>query len=354
LINPNVQKPEICLQHKTKKMKHIYFAIAFILTTLSAAAQPTINRYLDYKTGYTIKRVNCSAGPVAGPAGVNQTWSFTNLTTVDTATIKVLTPTGTPSAADFPDATHVLEQAGNYTYIKKTAGENLMLGMVGAMASTKHPNSVMNAKRPFTFGNTAKDTFTIASSTSGIGDGWGIIELTGDGYGTLQLPNGTYTNVLRVKMNLKQYDTMVIAGTPMPYEVNATAYYWFHNGNASELLRIDTTKVTGSFNQTAVAVSYLASETPPVAIADRNAAQAPFTAHFTDQQLAITGAFKVGVQHEISLYNLNGQKLAEKIIIPQQDNYHLRLDGDLPSGVYLLSIRQTNSTQPTVIKLMKN
>jgi hypothetical protein len=349
------KSPQYVCSTKNKKMKHIYFVLAGILTTLSVAAQPTITRYQDYRIGYTIKRVNCSGGAYAGAAGANQSWSFTNLTIVDTTTIKVMAPVGTPSAADFPTATHVLEQGSNYTYIKKTTGENQMLGMVGSMASTKHPNPVINAKRPFSYGNTVKDTFTIETPSTVIEDGWGTIELTADGYGTLQLPHVTYTNVLRVKMNLKQYDTMEIAGTPMPYEVTATAYYWFHNGNASELLRIDTTKVTGSFNQTAVAVSYLASETPPVGIADRNAAPAAFSGHFDNQQLIIKGDFSLNKPYAISLYDLNGRKLASKTIVPQQSTYELELSSDLPPGVYLLSIQQQgNGELPAILKLIKN
>lgn len=335
-------------------MKHISLVIACTLQVLHAVAQPTLSRYLDYKTGYTIKRVNCSAGPSAGASGANQTWSFTNLTPTDTTTIKVINPTGTPSATDFPDATHALEQAGNYTYIKKTAGENLILGMVGSIASIKHPDPVTNAYRPFSYVNTSKDTFTVASSSSATGDGWGTMELTGDGYGTLQLPTGNYTNVLRVRMNLKQYDTMIIAGTPMPYEVTAVSYSWFHNGNATELFRIDTTKVTGSFNQTAVSVSYLLSETPPTGISDQDKRQI-FSGYFTGQQLVIKGDFDKGQPYEIVLYDLNGQTVAKKRIVAEQEHYDMYIAADLPAGVYLAGIYQQNSSMlPVIIKLVKH
>ncbi|RYD59016.1 MAG: hypothetical protein EOP56_01945 [Sphingobacteriales bacterium] len=336
-------------------MKHLYVALAFLLPTTPVAAQPIVNSYLDYKIGDTVKRVNCGPGVQAGGSGAKLTWVFTNLSPVDTATTAVVAVWSTPAEADFPDATHVLQNGDDYMYQKKTPTATYILGNASATSSmlTKHPDPVQSAQRPFTYNDYYKDSFTMAPTTNTSGGG-GTIELKGDGYGTLQLPTGTYTDVLRIKMTLTQYDTILIGGTSMPLLLNATAYYWVDNEHSTELFRIDSTKVSGAINQTNAAVSYLLDK-KPVGIADKYETAAKFYASLGDQQLTLEGDFKPGKRYEIALYNLNGQKLSRHTTAPEKNGYQLSLNRDLPSGMYLLSVREVNSNlMPAILKLMKN
>lgn len=338
-------------------MKHLssLLLLAISTATATATAQPTIQKNQDYKIGNSFERVNCTGNVQAGAGGANQSWVFTALTPVDTAKTNIIAPAGTPAASTFPDATLVTESNGNFSYIKKTTSDNTLLGgyVSTAGVTTKYNNPVLNARRPFTYNSNVKDTFTVASN-AGTGDGIGIIELTGDGYGTLQLPTGTYTNVLRVKMSIKQYDTISLGGTLMPYEINATAYYWLHDGNTSELFRIDTTKISGAFNQTTVTTSYLLKETDPTAIADLSAQRALFSAYFNDRELTVKGAFQNGNVYDIILYNLNGQVLTQKNTSANSDTYTIQTPQDIPAGLYMVTIRERNSgALPTIIKLAK-
>jgi hypothetical protein len=205
--------------------------------------QPTIDNAENFTIGTILKfQISNPTGVTAGNPGANQTWNFSNLiATPDTITEWMVSPSSTSQGYLFPTANQVEKYSdGRFVYVNKTVSENYIVGFVDTTASyppTFYTDPMLFAKRPLNFRTIVTDTFRIAGSS-----GIGIVTLNPDAYGTLILPNGTYNNVLRVKI------------TEVHPWFNYTVYVWFDGVHNSSLLKID--------NQPDVA--YLLSETTEI------------------------------------------------------------------------------------------
>lgn len=111
-------------------------------------------------------------------------------------------------------------------------------------------------KRPITYMDTYTDTYTTHYTAAGFDfSGTGHCTITADGYGKLILPNGTYNNVLRLRIVETQQDTIIQFGTTV--NVTTTIHVWFDGVHTSALLKLDSTHAS-TFSQTEV--SYLLHE----------------------------------------------------------------------------------------------
>ena len=63
------------------------------------------------------------------------------------------------------------------------------------------------------------------------------MEIKADGYGTLTLPNGTFNNVLRVKMHQVEWDTLIQFGSITKFET--FTYLWFDVQHSAALLKVN-------------------------------------------------------------------------------------------------------------------
>ena len=150
-------------------------------------------------------------------------------------------PSSTTNGNLFPSANLVEKYSdGSFVYVNKTLNENYLVGYIDTTTSNpaiNYPNPMLFAKRPLNYGTIIKDTFTISGSSA-----LGIVTIDPDAYGTLILPNGTYTNTLRVKISqVHQWFTSIV-------------YVWFDGIHTSALVKVD--------NQPSV--EYLLSETTDV------------------------------------------------------------------------------------------
>ncbi|MCE3227110.1 MAG: hypothetical protein K0S32_1661, partial [Bacteroidetes bacterium] len=206
-----------------------------------------------------LKFINCNTVSVnEGNAGANQTWNFSNLiSSNDTITEWMVLPSTVPNASLYPSSNLVEKYSdGRYVFIDKTTTQNLLVGYSETNLDIKYPDPVLSAQRPVTFGSIFTDTFTsnfVANSYNF--SGGGTVTINADAYGTLILPNGTYSNVLRISTTQIQVDTLIQFAITSTTTIKITT--WFDANHNSALLKIDS---VGSPSFSQKRVHYLLSE----------------------------------------------------------------------------------------------
>jgi hypothetical protein len=223
----------------------------YILLWLSAYfvnAQPTVTNAGSFNTGDVLKFQPCSAtGVYAGSGGPGQTWNFASLSPLaGTLVTSIVSPSSTTSGSLFPTAT-IAERNSDQTtnYITISQGKSFLTGFIDSTAANpitmRCLNSIQIQENPITPGTSVTDTFaTSYTLTAGYTmRGHGISKIEGDAYGTLILPNGTYTNVLRVKLTQIETDSLLPGNST--YTNTTVSYIFFDGQHASSLMMIDST-----------------------------------------------------------------------------------------------------------------
>jgi hypothetical protein len=343
------------------KRKLYKLALAALLP-VSAFAQPVVNTVEDYQLGTSVKYVNCNAQNVmAGGAGANQHWMFMSLTPIDTVTDNIITPLWTPYASQHPNANIVRRtKDGDYLYYNKTADATYLVAEhdVPANKHLSHPNTLLSAKRPLTYNNTAIDTFTnVESSTTA--KGRGIMNLHVDGYGMLHLPNNqVYNNTIRIKVTMASNDTIAVAPPPYPspsvLTTIATMYTWYDNDHKSALFRIDSISVyvNNNFITSSKSAAYFLEEFP-YSVDDMPEEAVTYAANINGQTLTLNGSFSATRRYEADICNLNGQKLQHIAFSANGKTAALPLHSALPAGMYIVVLNDNTNAKPQVLKAVQ-
>jgi hypothetical protein len=242
-------------------------------------------------------------------------------------------PATTTHGHEFPDANLVERYSdGRFVYVNKTATENYLLGFADTVNDLimSYPDPMLFIKRPITYMDTYTDTYTTSYTAAGFElKGKGTCTVTADGYGTLILPNGTYNNVLRLRIVESQQDTIIQFGTTV--NVTTTIHIWFDAAHTSALMKIDSTQAS-TFSQ--VEVSFLTSEI--TGIKENLRVINPlhiFPNPATDKILITTGE-----KGEISLLNSLGQIVKTTPAIRGISEVPT---ADLEKGIYIVVYRSS-------------
>jgi hypothetical protein len=159
-------------------------------------------------------------------------------------------PSVTPYAAAFPEANLAAqdESGDNYAYFRVTSSEYTLHGVANPALTVVYQDPEELMIFPLTLGTTNTDDL-YAEFTSGIDIiRSGTTVSTGDAYGTLILPSGTFTDVLRVKVEEDYSDEYV--GIPLSLNYNFDLYYWFKEGVTGPLLQYFNQNVDGLVTET--------------------------------------------------------------------------------------------------------
>ncbi len=253
-------------------MKKIYAAL-ILLSPLLSVAQITVTSADFPAIGTTTIFANdTSYNAALTPGGANQVWNYSSLQNQLQDTSAFTTTTGTPYIAQFPTANIATYSSANgYTYFtSNTTGFYLNGKSDGTVANTlKFNPALMYVPAPFTYQDMHTDNARIqVDSTVGAYDIRYVhhVQSTfeGDGFGSLQLPNATYANTLRIKIIEISYDSNYYApaGTGNYALLLASAsrivhYRWIRNGNPGFLFGIEA----DSAGTTATSASYILSAT---------------------------------------------------------------------------------------------
>lgn len=197
-----------------------------IIISLAAMAQPTITaaNFPNLSTKYTIVELD-SVGLEEGPAGANMTWDMSKYKpNGETFTLEFATPSSTLYGSEFPKANIAQKSDSAATYYLIDGNDWIRLGVGYAGGREKLTDTELMLKVPFTYGDSFSDTFAgTITHEGGTTNRSGTLTATADGYGTLITPNGTYTNVLRIKFEQKITDVTQGFET----KTNVTSYSWF-------------------------------------------------------------------------------------------------------------------------------
>ena len=209
-------------------MKKIYFLCSALLMAGSAFSQPVLtqaNSTPAVGENFIYSRINWDGD--AGSSGTNQTWDFSNIVAIGTTTVDHIAPAGAPSSSSFPGANVTVNYAGGtqYEFHKVSSSAYERLGFYAGGTAIPYSNSEKILEFPFTYNNTFTDPFggTFISSGASFTRA-GTATVSADGYGTLILPNGTFNNVLRVKL-IEDYGDTYQGNEVYHYYVEVYMFY---------------------------------------------------------------------------------------------------------------------------------
>jgi hypothetical protein len=313
-----------------------------LLCAAISQAQPVINNMENYSIGMSFKTKHCATAGIAhGSGGANQVWQFTNLQVIDSLTSWIVSPSSTPYASTFPNASYTLRNTkGSYRFFQKTSAYNDLLGSVDSAngLTVTYPLPVAGAVRPLTTSSGYTDSFSVFYPGSGM-KGFGGIVMTADGYGTLHLPGASYQNVIRVKTVIDETDTVFQGPPAITSRLIATIYTWYDDLHKTPLLTWDSTHIINSIGSFAIeSISYLASESGTTTGVEGTAAtQLDLTAYLSKNILRINGVTSPG-RYAVSVFSTEGKRIYHNIHPCGNTSMALEMPVDFPPGLYLVSV----------------
>lgn len=323
---------------------------------LYAQTAPVVNSMENYNAPYKINRMNCAVNVGPGNAGANQQWNFSNLVP-NTATQEwVATTAITPESAQFPTANEVRITVDGpdttFMFYNKTTTGTTNIGVAGNGYRIFYTPGIPSAKRPLYYNDNFQQSYGESATAGGPQFGEGTVTHTVDGWGTLQLPNGTFQNVLRVKTIFHQTDTGT-GPSPTIFTLDATRYMWFSDAYKTPLLLWDSTIVDyGTGNLQTKIVSYLVSEGDPAGVANVTANELDVTAYFSDERLFVTGGLSAGRMYDLSLFTITGQKIFNTQFAGNAQNA-FEPGVTLSSGIYMVMVSERGGGAVGVRKVVK-
>ncbi|MFL5753943.1 MAG: T9SS type A sorting domain-containing protein [Bacteroidia bacterium] len=188
-------------------MKKLYFLIAAFFLVFSINAQYSMSNFHNVAPG-DMSTSTPAADTLAqeGPGGANQTWNFSTLNLGTASSSTYVSPSSTPYAASFPNATVAAGSGSTYDYLKCNSTSYSLEGGAQPNSTVIYSNDQLLFTYPFTYNSVVNDNFSGTIVTGSNGTLTGTSATTGDGYGTLILPGATLSNVLRVKTTYNRTD----------------------------------------------------------------------------------------------------------------------------------------------------
>jgi hypothetical protein len=332
-----------------------YLLLASTLIPFIGKAQPVLTNMLNYTIGTVIDERNCnSAGIQPGIAGPGVTWNFSNLPGTDTLTSKIMNPASTPNGSMFPLATYAIKsEDGSYSYIKRnyftSSTVSVILGVADSTSGMtfSYSDPITLSSVPFTYGDSLTDNYIMSMpNASGAGD----VIIKADGYGTLQLPNFTYSNVLRIKSVYHEMDTIYAGPAYITTDIKGLKYEWYDNLHFSPLMTWDSTSiVTTAGNSTQKSVTYFINE--KVLGIDDLSENISFSANLNGDQLNIFGELRTDKKYKLQLFGLDGRLLHESLLKATGKHTQTKISQVFPPGIYILKI-QDNGGAAGIVRVL--
>ncbi len=211
---------------------------SFAQNTLTSANNPVVG---NIDKNYLCDTVNLSEGN----SGSNQTWNFTNLTITDSSTVNFVSVGSTPYAAQFPNSNIAsTNDNSSFNYFNTSQTNILVNGFAGADLTIPYSNAETFLEYPFTFNSTFTDQFASVYNAFGAETyRTGTTTVSGDAWGTINLPNGNFSNALRVNYFTQTRDSSNI-GVPLVTDIISRSYVWFAPGRKFPVFQIIYTYIS--------------------------------------------------------------------------------------------------------------
>ena len=187
---------------------------AITISSSVAIAQPTLTPSNTNPVIGDIFTVQSYSYISSGGSGANQTWNFSSVTqTTNAAVVYTISAVSASNTATFPSANQQLNATGLAGFSSVSSGSVQNYGSKQGTVSIVYSNPEDQMHYPFTMGNSYTDPFNATFTSAGYNYvRRGSTSLNADAYGTLQLPGGTFSNVLRVHFVQNYQDSTFFAG----------------------------------------------------------------------------------------------------------------------------------------------
>ncbi len=316
---------------------------ALLLSAGTATAQPTLTSITTLPTAGLTNTLFRASSAAPGPAGANQTWDFTSVTSSASLSSSYEACPGTNQYCDtFAGANLTgLEVITNNTLFYNASSSKLSI--VGARGAGFAGGTVVNnyfsnpediLRFPMSYNTTYIDTSRVAYTAFGApARRTGYTTVTADGWGTLKVPGGTtYTNVLRIKRTATYYDTGSVLGAPTTAIINITLHQWYSPAYKEFLMLIGQVSLPGQPTGTT------AAWTDPITAAgvnDETGRAIAFSTAPNPAQDGIVVRWAAGSQATLTLQDLTGRTVAQTA-----GRGEAMMDvAALPRGMYLLHVK---------------
>jgi hypothetical protein len=349
------------------------FLISAILLSQFSLAQITITNSNMPSAGSSFLMDNATppGNLDLNQTGANYTWDFSSLTANTSTTDSFVSVSSTPFAyqfffnnqflypdnkADFAAASTDLNLPSQLpitveeviNYYKKPADGFYVVGfgasLSGIPTSVRYNPIDRIYKFPLAYGNLDSNRYIFNISIPTIGTyGQNKLRINEvDGWGTLLMPNNNSYQVLRVKSSLVGTDTIYVDAFGFGFNFPSTSfeYKWIAEGIEVPVLQINAQDLLGTI--TANSVKYLnAEDQTGIAPYENGKKLNVFFENPSQQNLAINFTNSINQSIIISIIDMHGKIVLEKIMQPQIGNniYHLDLSS-FSFGVYQLRMQQ--------------
>jgi hypothetical protein len=218
--------------------KYISF-LTFFLYALLCFAQPSLDASNTNPVIGESFDMHKTAWETAGSGGANVTWNFLHLYDSGLLSVPIVDPSTTTNGAEFPDANISYELGNNSYYYKNSTQKSQLVGAYvysGDVDTTiiyddyiDELRFTMNYNESYTDDAAGHFTFKYSGNLIDF-ERDGSVDVSADGYGTLITPEGTYTDVLRVKQIETHRDSGNYWGLSIIMNNTVEIYKWYKPG----------------------------------------------------------------------------------------------------------------------------
>jgi hypothetical protein len=317
-------------------MKNIFLCSAILLLSLPLFAQPVFSESNLPSLGGIYRYVQAdTTGVTAGPAGANVVWDFSSWNLInDTNTFYILPPAATPFGTTFGASDYAERTADEYKYFSHDASGLFLDGVsLPTIGAVKFDSAVTLATFPFAFGDSVTDRVT-AQFTYLIFTAYrrGTATSVADGYGTLILPNGTYTDVLRVRTIEMSTDSVSAA---LKNQSNSVSFSWYAPDWDYPVLTMLTFESSGFISASSRVVQFLSTTSTGL----EEDMGVGFRVYPNPASGLLRVEFEAGLASEavLSVFDLAGKELRREQLPAMAGKTVIGLEG-LSPGVYLIRL----------------
>jgi hypothetical protein len=353
-------------------MKKLFFSVFLFLFVISriSIAQFIINSSYNPVVGDSVvERYIDTTGIAQGEAGTNRVWNFQNLTFTGNPSIEYFVlPSSTAYYSLFPNSNlasiHVFDKAStsmpHYFRISDTAFAQL--GYVypsNPIMITRFINPFIRNHYPTYFGSQFVSNYSSTTTSGNYAEYiWGTKTEICDGYGTIILPSGTYNNVIRVKTNDDEIDTVKINGVVTNIYHNVSEnYFWYVQGQKFPIFLISYSTYSNTYSKVVsycienepVGINQISTTVPDKFILYQNFPN-PFNPVTNIKYQISNNSFVI-----LKIFDILGKVVATLVNEKQTPGtYEVKWDAMIcPSGIYFYSLETDNFKQTKKMILIK-
>ncbi|RPI12636.1 MAG: T9SS C-terminal target domain-containing protein [Ignavibacteriae bacterium] len=344
----------------------ILILLFVLLSASNVFSQVTLTSNNNPTAGNTQMITDCDTNGVSqGNPGANQTWTFTNLSRGDSVLFNWVLSSSTPYSSQFP-ASNVASTFDNSFYsFFTTTGTNLTVnGYAGPSSVIPYSDPELYMQYPFTYNSSFNDNFAASYDVGGITTiRTGTINVTGDAWGTINLPNGSFANALRVKYIISTKDSSN-PGFPIVTLTDNMSFVWFVPGKKFPVFEIvySTIRFNGTVQASSKTVNYNSGNTPigikPIStgIANGYKLEQNYPNPFNPSTNINFSVPANSGNVRIYITDITGREIAEVINENKltAGSYSINYDaGNLAAGIYFYTLETKNFIETKKMILLK-